>query len=212
MRETIRQTYSMKLKRLLAFGASVLVIAAAGPDDAQTIFGLELGKPLSIPPCPRKVLPGGIVSQYTFESADPAETCYEPDIQLSDAPWRRGSFAFPIKRVPLIMRGNTGFTLIIDGKLEGVQIDTLGSGNADGIIRELSAKYGKPQSISRTKSTVSGISLPSIEAKWQIQGVFIRYLSIDYSVESGSLWIQSTKMHALREQWHRQQSLERTPL
>ena len=105
------------------------------------------------------------MSKYTFDSADPAESCYEPDIQLSDAPWPRGAFAFPIRRTPLIMRGNTGFTLMIDGKLEGVQIETLGYGNIDGIMGELSAKYGKPLSVARTQSTVAGISAPGVEVQ-----------------------------------------------
>ncbi|MES2987904.1 MAG: hypothetical protein V4808_08355 [Pseudomonadota bacterium] len=199
------------LKRAV-LGSAFLIIAAAEPDQSHMIFGMELGKPVSIAPCPRKVLANGMASDFLFDTTDPAEICFEPDIQLRDAPWRRGAFSFPLKRVPLIMSGNTGLTLILDGKLEGIQIDTLGYSHAEGIVRELSAKYGKPLHVDPTQSTVSGIPVPSIEAVWQVRGVFVRYLSVDGSVETGSLWVESTKMHSVRAEWTRKQARAREPL
>ncbi|KUO56335.1 MAG: hypothetical protein APF78_01845 [Sphingomonadales bacterium BRH_c3] len=141
---------------ILAVLSLGLLTAATAPQQQWTVFGLELGKPLSIPVCQHKVLPGGLVSNYTYED-DPRETCHEPDIQLSDAPWRRGNVDFPLQRMPLILHINSGYTLIVDGKLEGLQFDTLGYANTDGIISELTAKFGRPTSVARITASPSGV-------------------------------------------------------
>lgn len=98
----------MTIKRCALAAISLgLLTAAAPPQRTWTVFGLELGKPVSLPVCKHKVYPDGRVSQFTYED-DPAETCHEPDIQLSDAPWRRGSVDFPLKKMPLILGLNNG--------------------------------------------------------------------------------------------------------
>lgn len=189
-------------------------LAAAPPPKPQswTVFGLELGKPLSIPMCKHKVLPGGYVSQFTYED-DPAETCYEPDIELNGAPpWRRGNVDFPLKRIPLIVHGSTGFTFIVDGKLEGLQFDTLNHGSTSEIIEELSEKFGRPTSVTRFTANPSGIPVPATHAEWQLPNLYVSYRNIDSSVEYGSLLIETTVMQAARRTYDKAQDAARTKL
>jgi hypothetical protein len=205
----------MKIVRTLAIlAASVALSAASPPAPAPaptTVFGMELGKPLAIPMCKRKMMPGGYLSKYTYED-DPAETCYEPDIQLSDAPWRRGSVDFPLSRTPSFLALNTGFTLIVDGKLEGLQFSTLGHANTNAIIGELTAKFGRPSSVSRTTSTISGIAVPAIEAEWRLPTLHVSYRNIDTEVEHGFLEIETTAMHERRSAHQQAQEAGRTRL
>jgi hypothetical protein len=196
--------------RLLAVIASGYIVAGASPEP-MTVFGLELGKPLTIPVCERKLMPGGYRSQFTYES-DPKETCYEPDIQLSDAPWRRGSVNFPLQSTPSILPFNSGFTLIVDGKLEGVQFSTRGYGDADVILNQLTGKFGKPTSLDETTSTVSGIPLPAIEAHWRLPNLHVSYISIDQSVEYGLLRVETDVMWRIRDAHERAKAAQRIEL
>lgn len=197
--------------------AAILALAsltAAAPPSPQpwTVFGLELGKPLSIPMCRHKVLPGGLVSQFTYED-DPAETCYEPDIELNGAPpWRRGTVAFPLKRMPQIVYGNRGYTLIVNGSLEGLQFDTLNHGSTGSIIGELSEKFGHPTSVTRFTANPSGIPVPATHAEWRLPNLYVSYRNIDYSVEYGSLLIETRVMQGARRMYERAQDAERTKL
>lgn len=192
--------------------AIALALAGASlTSGSSTVFGLEFGKPVALPVCPRAQLPGGGYSEIVYEQR-PAQTCHEPDIQLRDAPWRRGSINFPINQVPLIMRGNTGFTLIVNGRLEGVDIDTLSHNNTNAIIRELSAKFGKPTSIVRDSAVVAGISLPSVVATWRLSGLTVTYTNINDDLDAGRLLVETPVMQQVRRQLERSAEQARTPL
>lgn len=209
--------------------AAVLALALAGtlpvPLTAQapsapttatasqpwTVFGMELGKPVALPTCKNKVLPGGLVLRSNYED-NPAVTCHEPDIQLSDAPWRRGSVDFPLAKIPLIVRGNTGNTLIVDGNLEGLQFDTLGHANTNAIITELTQKFGRPTSVSRDVASPVGIPVPAVHAEWKLRGLYVSYRNIDDHIDYGELLIETPAMQALRKARDDERDKNRTQL
>lgn len=201
----------MRLSCLIALASVAAASAPAEAPKSWTIFGMELGKPVALPTCKHKALPGGGLSQYVYED-DPAETCHEPDIVLRDAPWRRGAVNFPLARIPLIVRGSTGFTLIVEGKLEGLQFDTPGYSHASAIIDELAQKFGRPSSVTRTTATPSNIPVPAVHAEWKLQNLYVSYRSIDYSIDSGFLEIETPTMQALRKKRQQEQENERTKL
>jgi hypothetical protein len=189
----------------------ILAMAAVAATGAPpTVFGLEFGKPLSIPVCSHQALPGGTVS-ITYES-EPAVTCYEPDIQLRDAPWRRGSIDFPMSKAPAIMDGNSAYTLVIDGKLEGVQIETLNYNQTEAIARELAAKFGKPTSIEHDQAEVEGIAVPSLVFTWHPHGLTVTYTNIDDSMDYGQVLIETPTMENLRHDRDESASKARTAL
>jgi len=138
----------MKTLPCLAMCLSPLLLASTPPRVAQhgpwTVFGQILGQPLTVPECRHKLMGDG--TPFSTYEDDPAVTCYEPDIALRDAPWRRGSLDFPLRQIPLIIHGSSGFTLIVNGRLEGLEFDTLNYSNRRGIVSELSAKFGPPSS------------------------------------------------------------------
>jgi hypothetical protein len=187
-----------------------MAAAAAATGAPPTVFGLEFGKPLSIPVCKHQVLPGGTVS-ITYES-EPAVTCYEPNIQLRDASWRRGTIDFPMGKAPVFMDGNVLYTLVIDGKLEGLQIETLNHNHTAAIARELAAKFGKPTSIEHDKAEVEGIAVPSLVFTWQLHGLTVTYTNIDDSMDYGQVLIETPAMQRLRHDRDESASKARTAL
>jgi hypothetical protein len=198
---------------MVCFASMSLTAATPPPPPPQswTVFGLELGKPLAIPECHHKVSSRGFVFS-TYED-DPAETCYEPDIELQGAPpWRRGSVNFPLKKMPLILHLNSGYTLIVNGKLEGLQFDTLNYGNTDAIIRELSVKFGRPTSVTRFTANPANVPVPATHAEWRLPNLYVSYRNIDYSVDYGALLIETPIMQVARRVKERAQEAERTKL
>lgn len=195
--------------RILCLAAAL--ISAPAYAAPPSIFGLVLGKPVSIPECPRSRLSGGGFSEVVYEQ-NPPQTCHEPDIALRDAPWRRGAVVFPSRRAPLIMLGNSGYTLIVDGKLEGIDIDTLSHNNTHAILRELTAKFGKPTSVVSEQAVVAGIAVPSLVATWRLPDILVRYTNINDDLEAGALRIETQALQRVREA--HEQTLEgaRTPL
>lgn len=190
--------------------AMVVAAALAAAGAPPTVFGLEFGKPPSIPVCKHQVLPGGTVS-ITFES-EPAVTCYEPDIQLRDAPWRRGSIDFPMGKSPVIMDGNSAYTLVINGKLEGLEIETLNHNHTEAIARELAAKFGKPTSIEHDQAEVEGIAVPSLVFTWRLHGLTVTYTNIDDDMDYGQVLIETPAMQRLRRQFEDSTTKARTAL
>lgn len=200
----------MKPLRAIAALPLMLLAAATPPAEPWTVFGLRLGEPVSLPMCPKKVV-GGRVSTYLYED-DPAETCHEPDRQLRGVPWRRGSVNFPLQRMPLILHINSGFTLIADGRLEGLNFETLDHTNTDAILTELTGKFGPPSSVTRTVGGPTGVGLPAVHAEWKLRGLYVSYRNIDRSIEYGTLDIETPAMRALRGEREAQQARERTAL
>lgn len=174
------------------------------------VFGLQFGKPLSIPVCRHQVLPGGAVS-ITYES-EPAVTCYEPDIQLTGAPWRRGSVDFPTGTKPIVTKINMINTLIIDGRLEGLEISTPDHNHTLLIVDELTKKFGKPTEVRHQQAEVEGIAVPALEFTWRLRGLTVTYTNIDDDMDYGNIEIETPAMQRLRHDHDESASKARTAL
>lgn len=190
--------------------STIIAVAAAASSTPMTVFGLTLGQPLTIPECRRARLPDGRLSELVYER-EPGQTCFEPDTPVKGRPWRRGSLDFPLDRIPTIMSGNSCYTLMIEGRLEGLDLDTPGPANAKEIIRQLSVKFGKAVVMADTVS-IDGIPVPSTHARWHVNGVSVQYDSVGPGVSRGTLLIQTDKLRALREASDRANAESRTPL
>lgn len=167
------------------------------PAKSWTVFGVELGRPPSMPVCKHTVLFDGHVSEYTYES-DPKEICYEPDIQLRDASWRRGSINFPLSKTPTILSFNKCNSSIIDDKIEGLECSSLNYSVSDDIIQEIISKFGRPSSITRFTAMPAGIPVPATHVEWRLPNIYVSYRNIDRSVDHGSLLIETPIMQRAR--------------
>jgi hypothetical protein len=176
-----------------------------------TVLGQELGRPIALPECPHKRWPDGRMSPDLYERY-PNIICHTPPIQLRDAPWQRADLYFPTDKIPLIMRGHMGDLIVIDGKLEGIRFETLGYGNAEAIISEVSAKFGKPVSIEKISPTIAGISVPARLVMWKSQGLIIRYETIWADVANGKIEFMTQNYFKAAERHRLQQADARTDL
>lgn len=193
------------------FGIFAMAAAAAAPGAPPTVFGLEFGKPLSIPVCKPEVLPDGTAVPSVYER-EPAVMCYEPDIQLRGAPWRRGSVDFPIDKKPLVSKINMINTLIIDGRLEGLEISTPDHNHTLLIVDELTRKFGKPTEVRHQQAEVQGIAVPALEFTWRLHGLAVTYTNIDDDIDYGSIEMETPAMERLQRKHDESASKARTAL
>lgn len=191
--------------------AALLQGTAPLPAAAPTVLGQELGKPITLPECPHKRWPDGRTSPDLYELY-PNIICHTPPTQLRDAPWQRADLYFPTDKIPLIMRGHMGYLIVIDGKLEGIRLETPGYGNAEAIIDEVSAKFGKPVSIEKIAPTIAGISLPARLVTWKSQGLIIQYETIWADVANGKIEVMTQTYFKAAERYRLQQATARTDL
>ena len=193
------------------FSIVAALAAASAGTTTPTVFGLEFGRPISLPACRHPVLPGGTVS-VAYEP-EPAITCYEPDIQLSGgAPWRRGSVDFPTSEQPLVSKVNMISTLIVNGKLEGVEISTPDHNHTLLIVDELTKKFGKPTEVHHQQAEVQGIAVPALEFSWRLHGLTVTYTNVDDDIDYGSIEIETPVMQKLRSQYEDANLRARTAL
>jgi hypothetical protein len=180
------------------FLVAALAAATAG-SSTPTVFGLEFGKPISIPTCRHPVLAGGMVAG-AYET-EPTTMCYEPDIELSGGvPWRRGSVDFPTSSQPLVSKVNMISTLIVNGKLEGLEISTPDHNHTLVIVDELTKKFGKPTEVHHQQAEVQGIAVPALEFSWRLHGLTVTYTNVDDDIDYGSIEIETPVMQKLRSQ------------
>ncbi|MCX7178198.1 MAG: hypothetical protein NTX56_05280, partial [Proteobacteria bacterium] len=106
----------------------------------RVVFGIELGKPLSVKECPRRADSKDV---YVF-SGDLKEPC----IQLGKG---NTVLVFPLNKdtwPPLVSPNSGGVVLkIIDGNVESAEFNTFGPMAAPRDLELLQNKYGKPTSV-----------------------------------------------------------------
>ena len=176
---------------------TALAMIAAGT-NTPTVFGLEFGKPISLPTCRHPMLAGSVLSE-AFEPK-PAITCSEPDAQVTGAPWRRGSVDFPTSQQPLVSKVNMINTLIVSGKLEGLEVSTPDHNHTLLIVDELTKKFGKPTEARHQQAEVQGIAVPALEFSWRLRGLTVTYTNIDDDLDYGSIEIETPVMQKLRSE------------
>lgn len=187
--------------------------AAPAPPVLPAVFGLQLGAPIALPECQRMVVrfptPG---SPAPYTSEQPV-TCQE--LSGSDAPGseNRRAVHFTPDKLPLIAGSEYMGATLIEGRLESLDAFMLSYNSADGIVRELTAKFGPPTARAAETVLVEKIPVPSIHVSWSRPGYSVDYHSIaENEIDHGELTIETDAGRALRLAMERARDRQRTPL
>lgn len=167
----------------------------------MTVFGIHLGKPLGLNECPRGDVPIYGTQKYHYVlSVDQNEVCY----QVTDG----GSklLSFPLKKgmFPLLVKpGSMPLLTIIEGNVEGVDVETNGIELDEETFNVLVKKYGKPtRLITSEVKNLSGAQFPARDAYWKLDGLSVTYKTVTYDLLHGHLSVTTDKAteHTTREQ------------
>lgn len=195
------------MKRWLVLSIAFLAPWAA----AHSVYGLELGQPLSLQECPKTSIAGS----YSYSVA--AAPCYRGSpvraapVQPEDAVM----VAFPYSKIPSQSSSNMVGVFVIDGVLQLVVINTQGAATQEAVFDDLVGKYGKP-SVSERLAVSTGYGAPAggILAAWdEGDSLQVNFFGVAGSYRTGLLLIGTKRGQEERtERLKKALASQKTPL
>jgi len=187
-----------------------MIAALLAAAQLPSVFGLQLGAPVSLPTCqPEMIYDQPSTDLY---KEDQPQTCQTP--VKTNAIWYypQGKVIFPIKSMPEIMGYQEVTTFVIDGKVEGLSFATLGPSVDDQIIRRLSDKFGKPTFVGEDAGNPRARFIAAKQARWEAAGYWVEYHNMTQDAANGWVRIETDKARAMREQKQQSEQQQRVPL
>lgn len=161
----------------------------------SSVFGFELGKPLSLPECPFK--PVGTMRFY-----DPrlrVDTCYGENAPFFGGATSRTLY-FSSKDAPSIVKDSRAFPLFsASGSLIGFQFATFGVASQSAVLDLLTAKYGKPTELSTsTAQNGFGAAFQVTHATWIYPDISVVFDGARTEINEGLVTVDLPEAAKLR--------------
>lgn len=184
--------------------AFVLALAAGGvaAQEPLTLFGIPFNEPLSLPEC----------RWETMRSAQPP---HEQSREYVDLGWEgmcfsrlRGigepvddasySIHFPREEAPSMGKVSVE---VVDGRIQELSVITDGPPTQERVLRDLTVKFGAPQSINRpTGDKTGGGVYEAIEAEWMLSdGTHASFRSGLNNLQVGAVIISTEELIRARK-------------
>jgi len=156
------------------------------------VFGIPFGRRLQMPECNK---------QYGIYDLHKKSVCFErifgKEKLTSTIENETVRITFPISDSPKIVKNGVLLGTIIDGKLEGINFNTLGVRDADQVLLKLKEKYGEPQEyLPYVEENRLGQKFNAFAALWKLDNLEVYMQSILGSVTSGLVSIDTPKAKA----------------
>ena len=165
------------------------------PDTGFEFMGIVVGGRL-VRECPIEQLYGGAI--YDLSSLESA--CWATSsMRQSPRPNLRNNDALTV--VPVAKKRPTGTravtAIVVDGRIEGLRVETDGFQHAQELFEQLQQKLGKP-TIQGTSDVVSGVGakFSSPEAVWNLPNVYVHFSGIVGAIDSGLISVYTPEQQA----------------
>lgn len=202
-----------KIKWLL-LPAACLSAGAASAQTLPSVFGLQLGAPVTLPECQHmEGVPAGSNGVPAYEMAQPV-TCVQQPYELGWAALRQGTVVFTREQTPELSAANMIGVYFSKGsdKVIAIEAATPGYEGAAYIIAQLTAKFGKPTSADEDRRIVGKVSVLAKHVVWKRNGFTVDYQSVASSVRAGELLVSTDEYDRLASAGDAAQNAKRTPL
>lgn len=171
----------------LSVGTTPTVAVSQQPDNS--VFGIEIGKPLSLPECDQ--------SKDIHQ-----DVCVDRPIgPLAETEDRFINFVD--SKQPSIVSAENGSirVFMVNGKVAGFQFFTDGIRTQDIVISQLTEKYGKPILLERDEvKSLNGGSFQSVTAAWETNGLKVSFLGTVGMLTKGRVTIDTDASRAARRE------------
>lgn len=177
---------------------AISTCTAAGAADL-TVFGLELGKALTLPDCQYRL---GPVSGKKFYSPVQPTTCVEDSYRSQGFVQVGRPVIFSDNEAPAIIRYSRLTVLEAgDGRLVGVSFYTNGLPAQDAALAQLQTKYGAPTTLTeRTIRTATGGPFQTFDAMWDLPGLRVEFRGTVGQIDMGRVTIDLPDAAAIRSE------------
>lgn len=167
------------MRALIAAALLAASATAAAGSLPRDILGVELGEALVVPKC--RFSFGAIKTACVDAGMNPRAT-HDPR-----ATWFE--LRLPESRPELL---GVPWILVIDGRVERVELMTRGLDWQHEVLANLVAKYGEPHEARSVQSQNSyGASFDVIEARWADDGLSVVFDGAFGSIRYGRVWVQT---------------------
>jgi hypothetical protein len=159
------------MKRIIfaATLAGVMSLGIAQTTPLMSAFGLDIGKPISLPLCPG-------IGATQFVDLVQKKTCFEQASKYSNG---RAKVHFAREEMPSIVSGFVINVTLIDNKLEGLSFDTPGLNSRDRVLNVLTDKYGAPTKLNKESlQNGYGARYESFIAEWDESDLYVIYTPV----------------------------------
>ena len=194
------------------FALALLSLAQAQP--LPTVFGIQLGAPVSLRECKIKKLsfelPPGSPPNYDL---DQPEVCAEQPMQLRDSPFQKAIVHFPPDQAPEIIVADMVGLYLWEGKVVAIEAETPNPDLAPSVIATLTTKFGKPSSTRYDNQYIDGNAVPSQHVVWQLPGATVDYWAIStWGIDSGALLVSMPAYDQIKSKDEKAKADKRVPL
>jgi hypothetical protein len=174
---------------VVALGLTMLSTTFVAAADTNSVFGISLGKTLTMSECKR--------GSYGY-SPLVTKTCFQ---RLEGSKHLTGPFGdgfravnFPFEEKPELVSGIEYWVLVIDENVEGVSFNTEGVADGAEVLRSLKEKYGKPTYLTpKTVKNLTGGIFEAYDATWKLSDIEVELHSVRSSLDWGSVEILTKK-------------------
>lgn len=186
--------------------ALLAMLANSALAASFTVFGIELGKPLSLPECARKESYG--ISTYVSQ-VDAA--CFKN----YQNPYMYGGHTvrwvlFPDGEKPSIVSGGVVVAFEVGGTVEGIEFDTNGIESQGSVMEALVGKFGKPKNVVKHNvQSIGGAKFDSVFATWAVSGVAVQFFGTLSRLDTGRVIINTKSGAAQRARWAEEREKEK---
>lgn len=147
--------------RPLAIGAMLLAMSVPAPAQDKMVLGIELGAPFRLPAC------------KAGESATASRLCFKDAMPNPKVPGVHEYVVANTTSGPPYMRGDI-HVMVLEGRVESVQVGTWGIEFQDNALKALSNQYGPPARTWRDKPKGLRARIPTLYADWELRDFSVR--------------------------------------
>ncbi len=199
----------------LLLPAAYLAAGAANAQALPTVFGVQLGTPVTLPECQHiEGAPPGPDGMPLYKTKQPA-TCVTRPRQLTRSPFREADIFFPHDKTPELSVVDLIGTYLSKSSDNVIAIEaaTPGYARADWIIAQLTAKFGKPIQVLESRRIIDDVPVPAKHAVWRGKGFTVDYQSFAPSdASSGELLVSTDEYDRLAIDDLEAKDAKKTPL
>jgi hypothetical protein len=169
-----------------------------------TVFGLQLGDPLNLPPCGGGGLFGALTqTKVTCVAGDDVLGIVVSLIAEATEVGQLGELvhiSLPADRCPAWLSDCTAMAVVENGRLMAISAVTNGPGVEQAAAKELRAKYGtRVTAQQRIITPTSGAATFDVwDLSWEFPGLHVQYLPVHANVTHGLLRIETYSIYQKR--------------
>jgi hypothetical protein len=173
----------------------VPVLVGASDEPLPKIFDLPLGEPVPLPECQHSDL-GGHTKSKSIYAEDQPTTCQVPaGVEFPSRP-NAGAIIFARLKAPWFIKSNRIETLVVEGRLEGVEAVVKPITASSGLAMELINKFGIPTQNGTEPVTTGG--LPMLHMAWDRPAYVVDYTAKADVNTAGTFRVETSRGRALR--------------